>query len=85
MGDATSLSLSVSNAWFYLFSHVHVFFVLDFLFWHFLLAVAIRSVNGLLTRLRIMQMLMHLVAFQRYMTQKDVQLPASPSKPFAIP
>ena len=24
-------------------------------------------------------------AFQRYMTQKDVQLPASPSKPFAIP
>jgi hypothetical protein len=28
---------------------------------------------------------MHLVAFQRYMTQKDGQLPASPSKPFAIP
>ena len=28
---------------------------------------------------------MHFVAFQRYMTQKDVQLSASPSKPFVIP
>jgi hypothetical protein len=34
---------------------------------------------------KITQMLMPLVAFQRCMTQKDVQLPASPSKPFAIP
>jgi hypothetical protein len=28
---------------------------------------------------------MHLVAFQQYMIQKDVQLPANPSKPFGIP
>jgi hypothetical protein len=31
MGDVTSPSLSVSNAWFCSFSQVHVFFVLDLL------------------------------------------------------
>jgi hypothetical protein len=33
-------------------AQVHVFFVLDLLFWCFLLGVGIRSINGLLTRLK---------------------------------